>query len=73
MPTQTVVRQVRKLTREWKAAALAVQTAMPESTCKQDQAEEQAYDALVDFVEDNDLNWTEHDPRGTRAEFEATR
>jgi hypothetical protein len=30
------------------------------------------WNAMVDWIEDNDLNYSELDPRGTREEYEAT-
>lgn len=72
LPNQ-VVAEVKRLTMVWKHAQLVIERAPGGSTYKQDKAEQDAYDELVEFVDNNELTWTEYDPRGTRAEFEATR
>ena len=52
--TKKQLPEFRKLRDEWDAAATHFRRS----------AEQAAWDALIDFVEENGLNYTEHDPRG---------
>lgn len=53
--------EYRKLHSEWQAALTLKERRGSDAD---ELAEQDAYDALVDFVEENDLNYTEFDPRG---------
>lgn len=53
--------ETRRLRASWEAARDRKDR---EGTTAADAAEQAAYDELVDWVEANDLNGTEHDPRG---------
>jgi hypothetical protein len=62
--TGDIIARVRALTEEWHAAlATKIEMEDTDEWCSADQWEQDAYDRLIDFVEANDLNETEHDPR----------
>lgn len=58
---QTVRAEAERLTREWNEA---LDRYRRDDTSRSYEDEQTAYDALIDFVEENDLNYTEFDPRG---------
>jgi hypothetical protein len=53
--------KAERLTSEWYAALAEYQRS---DTLRAYDAEQKAYDALIDFVEENGLNYSEFDPRG---------
>lgn len=55
--------EVAQLTVAWRAA-LDARERHPNPPDWMDAEEQRAYDELIDFVEANGLNYTEHDPRG---------
>lgn len=59
--SRTVVAEVKRLRERW---TIALQAKDRHGTDAADLAEQEAYDALVDYVEGNGLNYTVHDPRG---------
>ena len=59
--TKKQLPEFRKLRDEWDAA---LATKERRGTDADDAAEQAAWDALIDFVEENGLDYTEHDPRG---------
>jgi hypothetical protein len=76
MATRTKLTQRQRgeyvtLKRELDQAQAAINRS-PRPTDKQVATEEAAYTSLCDWAEENDLNYTEYDIRGTREEHEAT-
>lgn len=63
----TTTSEARRLWISWKAARDRKET---EGSIAADHAEQEAYDELVDWVEEHDLNGTKHDPRGPIVEEE---
>lgn len=64
----TIGSEARRLMIAWKAAYARK---VEEGSVAADHAEQEAYDELIDWVEENDLNGTVHDPRGPIATEEA--
>jgi len=56
-----IERTARELTEEWNAALAEYRRT---DSTRAYETEQKAYDALVDFVEENGLNYSEFDPRG---------
>lgn len=61
MTSRWVLREAVRLREVWQEALRLAE--VHEGTFGSDQAEQKAYDELVDFVEENDLNHTSYDPR----------
>ncbi len=59
--------ELATLTQTWRQAVEALRA---KDTVANALAEDAAYDALVEYVEVNDLNYTEHDPRGPKELFD---
>jgi hypothetical protein len=57
----TIRAEAERLTAEWNAALAEYRRT---DSARDFEAEQKAYDALVDFVEANGLNYSEYDPRG---------
>lgn len=57
----TITGEARRLRLAWRSA---LDRKEREGTIAADHAEQEAYDELVDYVEEHDLNGTKHDPRG---------
>jgi hypothetical protein len=57
-----VAAEAQRLTTAWRTA---LDKSQRTSTARADLAEQTAYDRLVDYVEANDLNDSEHDPRAS--------
>lgn len=53
-------KELATLTQAWRSADKALRVKETESNRD---SEQRAFDALVDYVEAHDLNYTEHDPR----------
>ncbi len=65
MATTTPSPQYTSLLDAWEAAARRSEKT---SSDKDSAAEQVAYDELIEYVEDNDLNYTSLDPRGEESE-----
>lgn len=61
MPNSNVIDKAGDLHTKWK---LAQERRERYQTDEAEQAEQAAYDELIDYVEAHDLNYTEYDPRG---------
>lgn len=64
-------RQRHELTTLRAAWRAAFKAANHDDSQRAADAEQTAYDSLVDWVDENKLEYTEHDPRGTEAELDA--
>lgn len=60
--TTDVEAEARRLRAAWDDALTAYRR---NDTDANYEAEDRAHDALIDYIEANGLNYTEHDPRGT--------
>jgi hypothetical protein len=61
---KATVQEWAKLDRARRVAQSVVDLSIIGGTERQCLAAEKAWDDLVDFVEENDLNYTKYDPRG---------
>lgn len=59
----TATSEARRLWIAWKAA---LDRKEREGSVAADHAEQEAYDELIDHVEEHDLNYSKYDPRGPR-------
>lgn len=65
-PSPLVLETWQQLHDEWRNAGYRIDLARsPDSKEYWEQREQTAYDALVDFIEDNGLNFSEWDVRGS--------
>jgi hypothetical protein len=62
---QSTATELEQLQMRWRAAQLTQQQAItPTAQDKAEREEQRTYDALIDYIEANGLNYTAHDPRG---------